>query len=223
MGKSVGTSVIALLRASHFGPTLIVVTTAFFLSLTNFSLLGSFQIAIAILAGQLVVGWTNELIDYPLDSAAARQKKPLVSGIISKEFLQKSLIVAVAFALGLSLLSPLSFYGSAIHFLGILSATLYNFKLKSTRFSVLPYMISFGLMPWAVYLAAGQRPPVWLYLSFILVASAFHFLNVIKDLEWDLSQNVLGLPQRLGRNKSITVAIGLVLLAIAISTYGIFF
>lgn len=123
-------STVALLRASHFGPTLIVVTTTFFLSLTNFSALSSLQIAIAIFAGQLVVGWTNELIDLPLDIAAARQWKPLVAGLISKEFFQKSLVVAMVFALALSLLGPLAVYGSAIHFLGILSATLYNFKLK---------------------------------------------------------------------------------------------
>ena len=124
-------------------------------------------------------------------------------------------------ALALSLMSPLGLNGSAVHFLGILSATFYNFKLKSTQFSVIPYIVSFGSLPWAVYIAAGEKPPLWLYLAFILIASAFHFLNVIKDLEWDLKQNVLGLPQRLGRNRSIAIAIVLALLAIAIIAQGL--
>lgn len=211
----------ALLRASHLGPTVIVVTTTFFLSLTNFTSAESFQIAIAIFAGQLVVGWSNDLIDLPLDAAAQRQNKPLVAGLISPSFLRRSRLVALIFAIVLSLTGPLGVLGSAIHFLGILSATLYNIKLKSTRFSVIPYVISFGLLPWAIYLAAGERPPLWLYSSFILIASAFHFLNVIKDLDWDLSQNVLGLPQRLGRNRSIAVATVLTLVAVVTIAQGI--
>jgi 4-hydroxybenzoate polyprenyltransferase len=47
---------------------------------------------------------------------------------------------------------------------------------------------------------------MWIFLGFILFSSAFHFLNVLKDLETDLSQNVMGLPQRLGRKASITIA-----------------
>ena len=65
-------------------------------------------------------------------------------------------------------------------------------------------------MPWAVYVAAGSTPPAWLYLGFIAFASAFHFLNVLKDLNWDISQGVLGLPQRLGKRKSIAIAACLV-------------
>jgi 4-hydroxybenzoate polyprenyltransferase len=44
-------------------------------------------------------------------------------------------------------------------------------------------------------------------LGFILISSAFHFLNVLKDLESDIAQGVLGLPQVLGRKKSIIIAI----------------
>jgi 4-hydroxybenzoate polyprenyltransferase len=73
-------------------------------------------------------------------------------------------------------------------------------------FSVLPYVVSFGALPWAIYMAAGSHPPTWIVLAFILFASAFHFLNVIKDLESDIGQDVMGLPQVIGRKKSITTA-----------------
>ena len=76
--------------------------------------------------------------------------------------------------------------------LGIGSATAYNYGLKATWFSPLPYAISFGALPWAIYLAAGKHPHVWLFAAFIIISVVFHFLNVIKDLEWDRSQLVRG-------------------------------
>ncbi len=189
---------------------MLVVTISFLLALSQFSVIRSLEIACAILAGQCVVGWTNDLLDYPLDLAAGRKKKPLVAGDISQSFLKTSIFIALIFALTLSLIGPLSFKGTSIHALGIASATAYNFGLKKTLVSLLPYVISFGAMPWAVYVAAGSTPPAWLYLGFIAFASAFHFLNVLKDLNWDISQGVLGLPQRLGKRKSIAIAACLV-------------
>ena len=197
---------IGLVKASHFGPTVLVVTISFLLALSQFSVIRSLEIACAILAGQCVVGWTNDLLDYPLDLAAGRRNKPLVVGDITQSFLKKSIFVALAFAVLLSLVGPLGLRGSTIHFLGIGSATAYNCGLKKTLLSVLPYVIAFGAMPWAVYVAAGKTPPAWLYLGFIAFASAFHFLNVLKDLSWDISQGVLGLPQSLGKRKSIAIA-----------------
>ncbi|MEI6039714.1 MAG: hypothetical protein WCQ52_08505, partial [Actinomycetes bacterium] len=93
------------------------------------------------------------------------------------------------------------------HMLGLASATLYNFGLKSTWISPLPYAISFGAMPWAIYLAVGKHPPTWLFVDFALVSMAFHFLNVIKDLEWDRSQSVMGLPQSVGTKWSYFISV----------------
>ena len=204
----------SLLKASHFGPTVIVVTVTYLLALSQYSALSSLQIAVAIFAGQLVVGWSNDLMDYDLDSAAGREKKPLVSGELKIATLRKAIPFALFLAAVLSLIGPLGIKGTLIHLLGILSALAYNFKLKATIFSPLPYAFSFGSLPWAVYLSNGENPPLWLFLGFILISVAFHFLNVLKDLSWDIQQSVLGLPQRLGRTKSITVALVLVLLAI---------
>ena len=198
--------VMGLLKASHFGPTLLVVAITCILSLTQFSIRDSIFIAFAILLGQFVVGWSNDLIDFPRDKAAGRIKKPLVAGTITEEALRISLGIALPSALIVSLMSPLGVSGTAIHFIGLLSATAYNFKLKSTLLSVVPYIVSFGALPWAIYVAAGNTPPTWMVLGFILFASAFHFLNVIKDLEADIDQKVMGLPQVLGQKKSIAMA-----------------
>jgi len=197
---------IGLIKASHFGPTVLVVTISFLLSLSQYSPIKSLEIACAILAGQCVVGWTNDLLDYPLDQSAGRKNKPLVAGDITQSFLKNSIFLALLAAVLLSLISPLGLKGSIIHLLGIAGATTYNFGLKRTLLSPVPYIISFGAMPWAVYVSNGKTPPVWLYLGFTTFATAFHFLNVLKDLSWDISQGVLGLPQRLGKNRSIAIA-----------------
>ncbi len=207
---------VGLLKAAHFGPTVLVVTISFFISLVKFSAISSAQIALAILAGQLIVGWSNDLIDFPLDLAADRVKKPLVSGEINKSLVVSAIRIDVGAALALSYFSPLGLRGTVIHALGVLSATAYNLRLKATIWSPIPYALSFGALPWAIYLAAHSTPPIWLYLDFIFVSVAFHFLNVIKDLAWDIDQGVLGLPQRIGRSASITMA--LILLALAVSS-----
>jgi 4-hydroxybenzoate polyprenyltransferase len=208
--------VYVFLRAAHFGPTVIVTTASFLLSLSQYSLIDSLRVAIAIFAGQLVVGWSNDFIDAPLDIAAHRTKKPIVSNEIDPEQLKKSILVALVAALLLSLFSPLGLTGTLIHFLGILSATIYNFKLKPTILSPLPFIVSFGALPWAIYFPAGNHPPLWLFIDFMLIAVAFHFFNVLKDFQWDIKQGIMGLPQRLGRNVSLFISISLVVSAVLV-------
>jgi 4-hydroxybenzoate polyprenyltransferase len=204
------------LRAAHFGPTVIVTTASFLLSLSQYSLIDSLRVAIAIFAGQLVVGWSNDFIDAPLDIAAQRTKKPIVSKEINPEQLKGSIVFALVAAVLLSLFSPLGLTGTLIHFLGILSATIYNFNLKPTILSPLPFIVSFGALPWAIYLPTGDQPPLWLFIDFMLIAVAFHFFNVLKDFQWDINQGVLGLPQRLGRNASLVISISLVISAVLV-------
>ena len=216
MRKSLLAQASVFLRAAHFGPTLIVTTITFVLALSQFSPIDALRVAIAIFAGQLVVGWSNDLIDAPLDIAAQRTKKPIVGKEINPDLLGKSIVFAIFAALLLSLISPLGLIGTLIHFLGLLSATLYNLKLKSTILSPVPYIVSFGALPWAIYLPTGNQPPLWLFIGFMLISVAFHFFNVLKDFQWDINQGVLGLPQRLGRNASLVISILLVISALLV-------
>jgi 4-hydroxybenzoate polyprenyltransferase len=224
MRQSIHSLIVGLLKASHFGPTVLVVTITYVLSRTQFSASDSLFIAFAILLGQFVVGWSNDLIDFPRDRAAKRLGKPLVAATITQSTLKISIGIALLSALIISLLSPLGVSGTAIHFLGLLSATAYNLKLKSTLLSVVPYIVSFGALPWAIYVAAGAKPPTWIVLGFVLFASAFHFLNVLKDLDSDVDQDVMGLPQVLGRQKSILIALllaGLGILDVVLANFRV--
>jgi 4-hydroxybenzoate polyprenyltransferase len=208
--------VIGLAKATHFGPMVLVVTISFVLAITQLSFTKSLEIAFAIFAGQCVVGWTNDLIDHPRDSASGRVKKPLVHGAVTHKQLQVGIAIALIAAILLSFLGPLGVKGGLLHMLGIGSATAYNFGVKANWFSFVPYAISFGAMPWAIYEAAGKHPPAWLFIDFMLIAVSFHFLNVIKDLEWDRAQLVMGLPQRIGKESSVRVALLLVILSVII-------
>ena len=211
--------IVGMAKACHFGPTVLVVSITFILSVTQLSLAKSFVIASAILCGQLVVGWTNDLLDYPLDKAAGRFKKPLVSEVVTRKQLQIGIAFALTGAVLLSFLGPLGVSGGFLHMLGLASATIYNFWAKATWFSPAPYAISFGALPWAVYSAAGKHPPIWLFLDFIFVSVSFHFLNVIKDLDWDRNQAVLGLPQRIGKSWSTMTAVALVVTTVLVITF----
>ena len=204
------------LRAAHFGPTVIVTITTFLLAILQYSIIDALRVALAIFAGQLVVGWSNDFIDAPLDIAAQRTKKPIVSKELKPEQLKKSIVFALIAALLFSLFSPLGITGTLVHFLGILSATFYNLKLKPTILSPLPYIVSFGALPWAIYLPAGNQPPLWLFIDFMIIAVAFHFFNVLKDFQWDINQGILGLPQRLGKNASLFISISLVISALLV-------
>lgn len=210
--------IVSMAKATHFGPTVLVVSISFILSIIQLSAIKSLWIALAILAGQCVVGWTNDLIDHPLDSAAGREKKPLVSRGVTRQQLQIGVALALTLAVLLSFLGPLGVRGGLLHMLGLASATVYNFGAKSTWFSPLPYAISFGAMPWAIYSSAHKNPPAWLVIDFVLISMSFHFLNVIKDLEWDRTQAVLGLPQRVGKKWSALIALVLIAASVLVVT-----
>lgn len=203
--------VLGMIKATHFGPTVLVVSISFTLAITQLSFPKSFEIALAILAGQCVVGWTNELVDHARDEEAGRQMKPLVASSVSRKQLQIGVAIALASAVVLSFLGPLGFRGGWLHMMGLASATIYNFRAKSTWLSPIPYAISFGALPWAIYSVTGKHPPYWLFLDFILVSISFHFLNVIKDLDWDRGQGVNGLPQQIGKKWSALIALVLLM------------
>jgi 4-hydroxybenzoate polyprenyltransferase len=48
-----------------------------------------------------------------------------------------------------------------------------------------------------------------------LFGMAAHFINVIKDMDQDQASGIKGLPQQLGKTKSIAAAIVLIALGIA--------
>jgi 4-hydroxybenzoate polyprenyltransferase len=208
--------IIGLLRASHFGPNLLVTFISLFFAQLYWWEGPALVIAIGVFCGQLVVGWSNDVIDYQDDLLHNRQKKPLVSGQISLRLLLNCLRVMTPLAIVLNLLGPLGFVGGSLSVLAIGLAVAYNFYFKFTVFSWLPYAIAFGSLPSCMALSKGQAPELWMWLGGALLGSAAHFLNVIKDMDQDQASGIKGLPQRLGTKASVVIAMALVAAAVAV-------
>jgi 4-hydroxybenzoate polyprenyltransferase len=199
-----------LRQASHFGPTLIVSAIAFGFGTYYWWEGPAYVIAFTVASGQLVVGWSNDLYDYKDDLAHKRTKKPLVSGLITPQYLTKWLRFMVPFSFFANLFGPLGIEGGLVYMLGVACGVAYNFYFKFSALSPLPYAIAFAALPSSIAISKEITPPLWMLLGGALFGMAAHFINVIKDMEEDHLSGIQGLPQRLGTKSSVFVAMTLV-------------
>ena len=209
-----------LLKASHFGPTLIVTTISWFFAAHYWWEGPAYVIAFGVFTGQLVVGWSNDLYDYKDDLMHNRQNKPLVSGVISQNYLKRWLTFMVPFSFVANLLGPLGFKGGLVYMFGISMGVAYNFYFKFNVFSWLPFALAFAALPSCIAISKDVTPPVWMWLGGALLGSAAHFINVIKDMDQDRASGIGGAPQRIGKRNSIVVAA--LLIALGLSTLVLF-
>jgi 4-hydroxybenzoate polyprenyltransferase len=204
-----------LLKASHFGPTLIVTAISWFFAAHYWWEGPAYVITFGVFTGQLVVGWSNDLYDYKDDLMHNRQNKPLVAGVISQSYLKHWLTFMVPFSFVANLLGPLSFKGGLVYMFGISMGVAYNFYFKFNIFSWLPYALAFAALPSCIAISKDITPPVWMWLGGALLGSAAHFINVIKDMDQDRASGIGGAPQRIGKRNSIVAAALLIALGLA--------
>jgi len=209
-----------LLKASHFGPTLIVTTISWFFAAHYWWEGPAYVIAFGVFTGQLVVGWSNDLYDYKDDLMHNRQNKPLISGVISQSYLKRWLTFMVPFSFVANLLGPLGFKGGLVYMFGISMGVAYNVYFKFNVFSWFPFALAFAALPSCIAISKDVTPPVWMWLGGALLGSAAHFINVIKDMDQDRASGIGGAPQRIGKRNSIAVAA--LLIALGLSTLFIF-
>ncbi|MFE9201002.1 UbiA family prenyltransferase [Micromonospora sp. NPDC007230] len=214
-------SVLGLVRASHPEPAAAVTVVAGLLAWgVGHRPVGIAVVVLTVLASQLAVGWSNDLIDADRDAAVGRTDKPVASGLIGRRPLARA---AVAAAVATPLAALLTGGTAALCVtLGLVSALLYNWPLKSTPVSVLPYAVSFGTLPAFVVLAlpGAPAPPVWLVTAAACLGAGAHFANVLPDLADDARTGVRGLPHRLGAAGSRVAAAALLLAATVILVVG---
>jgi 4-hydroxybenzoate polyprenyltransferase len=122
----------------------------------------------------------------------------------------------VPFSFVANLLGPLGIKGGSVYMLGIACGVAYNFYFKFNIFSPLPYAIAFAALPSCVVISKNLNPPLWMLLGGALFGMAAHFINVIKDMDQDQASGIKGLPQRLGKTKSIAAAAVLTALGIVV-------
>jgi 4-hydroxybenzoate polyprenyltransferase len=160
--------------------------------------------------GQLSVGLSNDWIDAERDTAVGRTDKPIATGQIRASTVRTAAFLAAIAAIALTV--PLGWPATLAHAVFIVSAWGYNLGLKSTVFSVAPYIVSFGLLPLIVTLS--REHPTWAsgwaLAAGSLLGIAAHFANVLPDLEDDHATGVRGLPHRVGpRTTGLVIAIAL--------------
>lgn len=195
-----------VLKASHFGPTLIVTTISWIVANYYWWEGPAYVIAFGVFTGQLIVGWSNDLYDYEDDLKHNRQNKPLVAGVITSSYLLKCLRFMVPFSFLANLLGPLGVKGGLVYMFGVSMGVAYNFYFKYNVFSWLPYALAFAALPSCVVISKSLHVPVWMWLGGAIFGTAAHFINVIKDMDQDRLSGIGGLPQRIGKANSILAA-----------------
>ena len=212
---------VALLKSSHPEPggavTVAMTLLAVGVGHRGWSIVG---VGAAVAATQLAVGWVNDWLDADRDRMAGRTDKPVASGAIDRRTVGiAGLISSLAIPfLGL----PFGWAATVCITLVGVFALLYDWPLKSTAFSIVPYLVAFGLLPAFVVVALPEHPapPAWLVAAGALLGGGAHFANVLPDLADDAATGVRGLPHRLGAGWSQIAAAGMLLAATLTLVFG---
>ncbi len=208
-----------LALACHAGPTAAMTTLAVVLAAGAGPGKAS-AVGVAVLAGQLSVGWSNDWVDADRDRQVARTNKPVVQGL-PVPVLRRAALLALTACVPLSLaLGPRA---GAAHLIAVASAWLYNAGLKSTAWSLAPYVVAFGVLPSVITLAATgtTAAPAWATVAGVLLGTGVHGLNELPDLAEDDVTGVRGLPHRLGPRRTAVLSVSaLVAAAAVVATLG---
>lgn len=206
---------VPLVRASHFQPTAAVTVLVTVLAVAAGRGAGAVWVALAVLAGQLSVGWSNDYLDRDRDRDAGRTDKPIAAGEIPARVVGAAALVAATVAVPLSLAS--GWRAGGVHLGAVALAWAYNLGLKATWASPLPYAVAFGAVPAFVTFGVDGHPapPAWATVAAALLGGGAHFVNTLPDLADDERSGIRGLPHRLGPGPSLVV--GAVLLAASTS------
>ena len=208
----------ALWGSTHPGPTLVVSTLALVLGIAvGLEPWRLILLTAAVFCGQLSIGLSNDAIDAPRDRAVGRTDKPIARGDLSERLAWGWAIGTLVAALVLS--AALGWGMLAAHAVFLASAWAYNAALKSTVLSIVPFLVSFGIFPSLVTLAAAE-PRIaapWAWVAGAALGAAVHLTNVLPDLEDDERTGVRGLPHRLGaRASAVVAAVGIIVGALAV-------
>jgi 4-hydroxybenzoate polyprenyltransferase len=208
-----------VVRACHPDACVAVAAVAVLLAIaTGGSAAQVALVGAAVFVGQLCIGWLNDYLDSARDVVAGRTGKPIVAGRVSRRAVGLAAVVAGVCCVPLSL--SVGLVAGVVHLVAVALALAYDAWLKSTAVSVVPYLVSFGLLPVFVVLAESHRLNWWLPTAGALLGAGAHFANVLPDLAGDVATGVRGLPHRLGLRASRWWAVLLLVGAAAVLVIG---
>lgn len=176
--------------------------------------------SLAVLTGQLSIGWSNDAWDAGRDRSTGRSDKPVARGELSEAWVFRWAVFALISCVPLSLL--LGWRAGLVHLAGVGCGWWYNAGLKGSVWSPAPFAIAFGGLPAVATLALPGHPwpPWWSMLAGALIGVAAHLANVAPDVDDDLRSGIRGLPQRIGAARSADAAMASALAACAIVTFA---
>jgi 4-hydroxybenzoate polyprenyltransferase len=160
----------------------------------------------AVAGSQVFTGALNDWADRERDRAG-RRDKPIPAGELSADvalgIAGAGLAVQVAASAVLGPLPLLLGLGASA------AAAAYDLWLSRTPFSVIPYLIAFGLLP--LWIAAGIGVPLERVAPASLLvapfAAAAHLANTLRDFDADALAGSDALAQRLGRRRAHRLAL----------------
>lgn len=207
---------VPILRLVHPAPTVAVVTLSAALAFILASQSGSLSVprliltTAAVLGSQILTGALNDWVDRDRDRISGRAK-PIVEGRASPR--DALLLAAGGGVLQVLASIPLGWLALLLGAAASASAVAYNLWLSRTPLSVVPYIVSFGLLP--LWIAAGMDVPLSrVALAPLLVgpfAAAAHLANTLRDFDTDVRAGSRNLAQVLGRGPAFAIAYGLAL------------
>lgn len=211
----------ALIQAAHPGPATAVtlLATAFAVSV-GLPAERVALVAAAVLAGQLSIGWSNDLLDQRRDAAVGRLDKPLAAGAVARRTAQLACGVAALTTVLLSLACGLS--AGVVHLACVAAGWAYNLGVKATTWSWLPFALAFGGLPVFVVLSepfAGPPSP-WIPVAGALLGVGAHLVNVLPDLADDEATGVRGLAHRMGARRASMLAVMVLVVASVVILIG---
>jgi 4-hydroxybenzoate polyprenyltransferase len=165
-------------------------------------------ITASVLGSQVFTGAINDLTDQSRD-AILRPEKPLPADDLSAS--AALWIAAGGLALQIGTSARLGALPLILGLAATASALAYNLWLSRTPLSVVPYLVSFALLP--LWIAASLGIPLERVAPAALLvapfAAAAHLANTLRDFDADAALRSRCLAQVLGRQNAHRLAVGL--------------
>lgn len=210
-----------LVASSHPGPTVTVTVLATVVAAAvGHPVWLVVLVALAVVVGQLSIGLANDWIDADRDRAVGRTDKPVAQGRIAVGTVRRAALVTAAAAVVLSV--PLGPVAAIAHVVLVGAGWAYDAGLKRTVWSVVPFIVAFGLLPVVAVSAGGSGswPAWWAVATGAVFGVAIHCTNVLPDLLDDAATGVRGFPHRLGLRGAGVLAFGALVVAAALVLGG---
>ena len=203
---------VGLIQASHAAPTgavtIVFTLFAWTLGWRGAPLLGVF---VAVIVGQLSVGWSNDAFDAATDLKGDRTNKPTLAYGIRPRSLWIAAFSALTLSCALSWIVA-GAIGGTFHVFALAMAWLYNTVLSRTRWSWLPYALAFGAVPaFLTYGFDNQPPQIWMVAIFAIIGVSAHIANALPDIESDQAAGLQGFVISLGPKKAAALCWGLLI------------